>query len=157
MAHRLLLLALLLVPAVACSRGADEGVRAEGAGEPDSSLRIPAPAPIPRFPPPDLAPGSPSIVIELRGEPDAEALAANGGRLTLNTNDTQVEIEAVAGDTRITLLEKAARKFQAAGWKLHLEEGEQPRLWLHLRPGAITLSVQVSSQVPGVGVSWGVM
>ena len=95
-----------------------------------------------------------SIVIVLHGEPDAEVLAQSRGRLILNTNDTRVEVEAESGDTQRSLLEKAARKFLADGWILHLEDGDSPRLFLHLRPGAVNLSVQVASQVPGVGVSW---
>lgn len=144
----------LLLGLAAALAGCSDPAEAPAAERP--RLEIPPPPRIPAFPPPDLAPGTPAVIISLTGTLDAERLAAAGGRLVLHVNDSLVEVQAESGDTIRTLLEKAARSFMADGWRLHLEDGEAPRLFLHMRPGLINLSVQTSSQVPGIGVSWGI-
>ncbi len=150
---RTLILAAL-APTTACSESPDDRTASGSTPPPPATLAAEAPPiPIPSAPP-SLPPGSLAIKIRLSGAPDQARLAERPGILMLRNNDTEVAVAVAAGDSLRSMLEKVARRFLADGWTLHLEPGESPSLYLYLPPGEVNLGMSVSSQVPGVGISW---
>ncbi|MFQ5749037.1 MAG: hypothetical protein ACE5H3_06225 [Planctomycetota bacterium] len=149
----LLFFPALLSAASACSGSDGDRPETPDTTKPDQA-RAPDLAPIPDTVP-DLPAGTNAIMIQLSGEVVPGEGESDAARfIQVDTGDTEVRVEVAPSDDQRGIMEKMARRFLADGWNLHLEPGPQPRLYLYLPPGPITLNCSVASHVPGLAVEW---